>query len=62
VNFNTQGNDMSALSLANVEALAQESGTVVIPCCYKKSSTCSFNMIGQDGSSGTGTVGDARNC
>jgi hypothetical protein len=36
VNLNSQKNDLSALSLANVEALAQnpgEGGTIIIHCC-----------------------------
>jgi hypothetical protein len=49
VDLNSQSNELSAVSLANVEALAQESKpssctifVCYIPCCYTKIGACSI--------------------
>ena len=66
VNSSSQTVNLSDISLANVEALAYEApkaddGTVSLPCC-SANSTCSYKVVGKDGSTGTGKCKNAKNC
>jgi len=60
VNMNTQNDNLSDLSLANVEALAQsEGGSSSSNCCPQKDKICSKY---ENGNSNPTPVGNAKNC
>jgi hypothetical protein len=65
VNLDIQGNDLSALALANVEALAQyeNNNPVNIPCCpTQEDISCKFSIIDGNGYPGTLTVSHTYKC
>jgi len=45
LNLNTQKDAANLLSLANMEALADDEGVVVIPCEYSLGDSCDFACI-----------------
>jgi hypothetical protein len=54
VSINSQGDNLSDVSLANMEALAGENDSVSIPC-LSESGTCTYNCTLADGTKATCT-------
>jgi hypothetical protein len=62
VNLGAKSYDWSTVSLANVEALAQESGTILIPCCESLGDVCIYVAVNAQGELQTWVLNNFRYC
>jgi len=61
MNISSKPNGMSNVKLANIEALAEETTIVTVPCYSEQNKTCSFLVVDKDGNDYIGKMPDHRN-